>query len=147
MQVILVKELEGLGKIGDAVQVRDGYARNYLLPQKVAVLASADNLERVQKLKKEQVALEKKRLDEVKEIARRISALTVTITAKVGEEEKLFGSVTNADIEAELKKLGFDVDKRKIIIGEPIKKLGDYTVEVKLHAELTASLKVQVLSE
>ena len=147
MQVILVKELEGLGKIGDSVNVRDGYARNYLLPQKVAVLSSPDNLARMKKLKKEQETIEKKRLEEAKEVVRRISELTLAIAAKVGEEDKLFGAVTSADIEEGLKKLGFAVDKRKIILEEPIKKLGEYTVEIKLFPELIASVKVQVVSE
>lgn len=147
MQVILVKELEGLGKIGDAVNVKDGYARNYLLPQKVAVVSSPDNLARMKKLKKEQEALEKKRREESKETVDRLSALTLTLSAKAGEEDKLFGAVTTGDIEAELKKQGFAVDKRKIILEEPIKKLGEYTVEIRLFPELSASVKVQVVSE
>lgn len=146
-QVILVKEQEGLGKMGEAVKVADGYARNYLLPKKLAILATPGNLERIAKLKKEQEAVEKKRLEEVKSLCERMQSVTIFVKVKVGEEEKLFGSVTNAHIQEALKQHGFEVDKRKILLDEPIKQLGEYTVPVRLHAELNASLKIQVLKE
>ncbi len=147
MQVILVAEKEGLGKIGDAVKVKDGFARNYLLPQKIAVLATPSNLERMTKLRKEQAVIEKKRVDEWAAMAAKISAITIVIHVKVGEEDKLFGSVTNADIEEALKLQGVEVDKRKIVLEEPIKKLGEYSAVVKLYPEVSATLKVQVLRE
>ena len=147
MQVILVKEREGLGKIGQAVKVADGYARNFLLPRKEAVLATPDNLARMKKLQKEQEALEKKRTEEFRALAKRIEGLTICLTVKAGEEDKLFGSVTSADIEEALKKEGVEVDKRKIILEEPIKKLGDYTAAIKLYPEVNVSLKVRVVKE
>ena len=147
MQVILVKELEGVGKIGDAIKVKDGFARNYLLPQKAAILATPDNLERIKKLRKEREVLEKKKNEEAKSLADRIGSMTLTIGAKVGEEDKLFGSVTAADIEEALKKQGVETDKRKIILEEPIRRVGEHTVVIKIHPEVSASLKVQVIAE
>ena len=146
-QVVLVKEQEGLGKMGEAVKVADGYARNYLLPKKLAILATPGNLERIAKLKKEQEVLERKRLEEIKTLCDRMQSVTIMLKVKVGEEEKLFGSVTNVHIQEALKQHGFAVDKRKILLDEPIKKLGEYTVAVKLHPDVNVSLKLQVLKE
>ncbi len=147
MQVILVAQREGLGKIGDAVKVKDGFARNYLLPKKIAVLATSGNLDRITKLKKEQAAVEKKRVEEAQAAVKRISDLIISVKVKVGEDDKLFGSVTTADIEEALRQQGVEIDKRKIILEEPIKRLGEYAVSVKLYPEVSASLKVQVLKE
>ena len=146
-QVILLKEKEGLGKMGEAVKVKDGYARNYLLPQKLAILATAGNLERIAKLRKEQEAVEKARVAEAQAVGERLAAQTVCLKVKVGEDDKLFGSVTSAHIQEALKGLGFEVDKRKISLDEPIKKLGDYTLNVKLTADVQTSLKVVVIKE
>ncbi len=147
MQVILVKAQEGLGKMGEAVRVADGFARNYLLPQKIAILATAGNLERITKLKKEQEVLEKKEAEDAKVVAQSLQALEIVLKVKVGEEDKLFGSVTSAHIQDALKGHGFVVDKRKIVLEEPIKKLGEYSVVVKLYPEVSASVKIQVLKE
>ena len=146
-QVILLKEKEGLGKMGEAVKVKDGYARNYLLPKKLAILATAGNLDRIAKLKKEQEALEKKRAEEAKAVCERLAALTLCLKVKVGEQDKLFGSVTGAHIQEFLKEHGFEVDKRKILLDEPIKKLGEYSVNVKLYPDVQVSLKIQVVKE
>ena len=147
MQVILREEIEKLGKIGELVKVKDGYARNYLLPMKKAILATPKNLkameharkmvaDRLRKLKKESAA-----------DAENIKALSLTIKAKVGEEGKLFGSVTSMDIADAAKAQGVTIDKRKIVLDEPIKRLGDFTVTVKLPADVTADLKVSVIAE
>ena len=147
MQVILREDIEKLGKIGDMVKVADGYARNYLVPAKKAIEATPKNVhamehakkmvaDRLRKLKKEAVA-----------DAGNIKALAVTIKAKAGEEGKLFGSVTTMDIAEAAKAQGVVIDKRKIALEEPIKRLGDYTVTVKLHADITAEFKVSVIAE
>ena len=133
--------------MGEAVKVKDGYARNYLLPQRLAILATAGNLERIAKLRKQQEALEKTHAEEAKAVCERLAALTICLKVKVGDQEKLFGSVTGAHIQEALKGHGFEVDKRKILLDEPIKKLGDYTVSVKLYPDVLASLKVQVIRE
>jgi large subunit ribosomal protein L9 len=146
MQVILREDIEKLGKIGDMVKVADGYARNYLVPTKKAIEATPKNVhamdhakkmvsDRIRKLKKEAVA-----------DAENIKALAITIRAKSGEEGKLFGSVTSMDIAEAAKAQGVALDKRKIVLEEPIKRLGDYTVTVKLHADITAQFKVSVIS-
>jgi large subunit ribosomal protein L9 len=146
MQVILREDIDKLGKIGDLVKVADGYARNYLVPSKKAIEATPKNLnamehakkmvsDRLRKLKKEAVA-----------DAENIKALAITIKAKTGEEGKLFGSVTTMDIVEAAQALGVVIDKRKIVLEEPIKRLGDYTVTVKLHGDITAEFKVSVVA-
>jgi large subunit ribosomal protein L9 len=147
MQVILREDIDKLGKIGDLVKVADGYARNYLVPNKKAIEATPKNLnamdhakkmvsDRIRKLKKEAAA-----------DADMIKALAITIKAKSGEEGKLFGSVTSMDITEAMKAQGVGIDKRKIILDEPIKRLGDYTITVKLHADVTADFKLTVIAE
>ena len=147
MQVILREDIDKLGKIGDLVKVADGYARNFLVPNKKAIEATPKNLhamdharkmvsDRLRKLKKEAAAE-----------ADTIKALSLTIKAKTGEEGKLFGSVTSMDIAEAAKAQGVVIDKRKIVLEEPIKRLGDYTVTVKLHADITADFKVSVIAE
>ncbi len=147
MQVILREDIEKLGKIGDLVKVADGYARNYLVPKKKAIEATPKNLnamnhakkmvsDRIRKIKKEATAE-----------ADKIKGLSVTIRAKAGEEGKLFGSVTSMDIAEAMKAQGIAVDKRKIALEEPIKRLGDFTVPIKLHTDVTADVKVSVVAE
>ena len=147
MQVILREDIDNLGKIGDLVKVADGYARNFLVPNKKAIEATPKNVhamdhakkmvsDRIRKLKKEAAA-----------DADRIKALAITIKAKSWEEGKLFGSVTSMDIAEAMKAQGVTVDKRKIVLEEPIKRLGDFTVTVKLHADVTAEFKLSVIAE
>jgi large subunit ribosomal protein L9 len=147
MQVILLKPQDGLGHTGDAVNVADGYARNFLLPRKVAVIATPSSLERSAKLKREHEAEEKKQEDEARALAKRLEALEWIVKAKVGEEDKLFGSVTTADVEALLKIQGFEIDKKKITVQEHIKTLGEYPVMIKVHPGVHANLKLQVVKE
>ena len=147
MKVFLKEEVKNLGKIGDVVNVSEGYARNFLLPKKFAVEANPKNLKEFEH--KKRIIQEKaaKIKDASKATADKLSALTLKIRAKAGEEEKLFGSVTTMDIAEAFKAEGFEVDKKKILLAEPIKRLGEYTVEVKIHSEVNATVKVQVVSD
>jgi large subunit ribosomal protein L9 len=147
MQVILLEDIPSLGKIGDMVKVSDGYGRNYLIPKKKAVFATEKNLKTLQHEKVlVQQRLGKMKKDAVK-IAQEIEKLSCTFAKNVGESGKLFGSVTSMEIEAFLKENGMDVDRKKIILEEPIKNLGMYTVAIKLQPEVTAHLKVWVVQE
>jgi len=144
VQVILNEDLPNLGRPGDVVKVRAGYARNYLLPRKLAIEANSRNLRAFE---------HQKRLAMVKREALRAQALTqkekleslhLTLAAHAGEEGKLFGSVTNLDLERALQQHGFIVDRRRILLAEPIKQLGDYSVAVRLEPEVDANLKFSV---
>lgn len=147
MQVILLEDIPSLGKIGDMVKVSDGYGRNYLIPKKKAVFATEKNLKTLQHEK----ALVQQRLGKMKKdavkMAQEIEKLSCTFAKNVGESGKLFGSVTSMEIEAFLKENGMDVDRKKIILEEPIKNLGIYNVAIKLQPEVTAHLKVWVVQE
>jgi large subunit ribosomal protein L9 len=144
VQVILSEEVNNLGRPGDVVKVRAGYARNYLLPRKLAVEANPKNLREFEHAKS--VALLKREALKQKAagLKERIEALTLAIGARAGEEGKLFGSVTNIDIERALRDQGVEVDRRRITLAEPIKQLGDFTVTVRLESEVEARLKVNV---
>lgn len=147
MQVILKEDVKDLGKIGDIVEVKDGYARNYLIPRGLAIEANPKNIKALEhERRKIQEAAKKVRLS-AEDLRSKISEKTIIIKAKAGEEDRLFGSVTAMDIADALKKEGIDIDKKKIIIEEPIKRLGDYVVTVKIHPEVSAQLNVQVVPE
>jgi len=147
MQVILREDVEKLGKIGDLVKVKPGYGRNFLVPSNKAIEATPKNLKSMEHAKK----LVSDRIRTLKKSAAadadRIKSLSITIKAKVGEEGKLFGSVTSMDIADAAKAQGVDIDKRKISLAEPIKRLGEFTVPVKLHTDVVADLKVTVIAE
>lgn len=147
MEVILRQHVEHLGRRGDIVKVADGYARNYLLPRKLALPATEANkkhLERERKILEMREAEEKARAEA---IAARLANIDITIPRRVGETEQLYGSVTAADIAEFLRGKGFDVDRRKLILPEPIKSLGDHEVPLKLHREVTVPLVVHVVKE
>jgi len=147
MQVILLEDIPSLGKVGDLVKVSDGYGRNYLIPRKKAIFATEKNLKALQHNKAlVQQRLEKMKKDAVK-MAQEIENLSCTFVKNVGESGKLFGSVTSMEIEAFLKENGMDVDRKKILLEEPIKSLGLHTVPIKLQPEVTAHLKVWVVQE
>lgn len=147
MQVVLKEDVANLGEMGDVVRVRDGYARNYLLPQGLVVLASKKNLKALEH-ERRMIAQQKEQLVKAaRGVSDKLAAVTLSFAVKVGEEGKLFGSVTNQDIEKALKAEGFDVDRRKILLDEPIKVVGEYEVRVKLGPEVTPSIKVRVASE
>ncbi len=147
MQVILLENIERLGKLGDIITVKKGYARNYLIPRNKAKPATPGNMKILETLKKKAALLDKARLEEVKVLSDKISTLSLTISAPAGEEEKLFGSVSNDMIADALKEEGINIDKRDIILDEPIKKLGVYQVVVKVHPEVKASLRVWVVKK
>ena len=147
MRIVLREDVEKLGTRGDVVTVADGYARNYLLPQKMAFLATGENLKRVEKEKKVfKLRLIQER-DDAQLLAEKMASISCTIVKKAGEEETLYGSVTSADIASALEKEGILMDKRKVLLAEPIKALGIYTVPVKLHPEVDAAVKVWVVRE
>lgn len=147
MLVILKENVENLGRIGDVVKVTDGYARNFLIPKKLVVPANENNIAAIEHQKK---MLDKKRAAEklsAEELAKKISGFTCNITRKVGEKDKLFGSVSTADIADALKAGGIEIEKRSIHLKEPIKSLGVHTAEVKLLPEVTTNLKIWVIKE
>lgn len=144
MQVILKENLKNLGKVGDIVSVKDGYARNYLIPRGLAINATSKNLRALEHAKRVVMEKAKKLVNTAQSLAEKISATDIIIKAKAGEEDKLFGSVTAIDIAEALKEKGLEVDRKKIVIEEPIKRLGQHTVYVKLHPEVTAQLIVKV---
>ena len=147
MKVILTQTVDRLGRIGDIVNVKDGYARNYLFPKNAAKEATPGNMKILDSLKKKQALEDAKRLDEAKALAQMITALSITISARSGEEEKLFGAVTTEMISDALRAEKIIVDKKDIVLDEPIKKLGVYQVGVKVHPEVKASLRVWVVKE
>jgi large subunit ribosomal protein L9 len=147
MQVILREDVEKLGKIGDLVKVADGYARNYLVPNKKAIEATPKNVHAMEHAKKMVSDRIRKMKKSAAAEAEQIKGLTVTIKAKVGEEGKLFGSVTSMDIADAVKSQGIELDKRKIILEESIKRVGEYTVQVKLHSDIHVDVKVNVIPE
>jgi large subunit ribosomal protein L9 len=147
MQVILLEDVSTLGKAGDLVKVSDGYGRNYLIPQKKAVPAtekSIKSLDHQKRLVQHRMAKVKK---DVQKIAEEITGLSCTLTRAVGESGKLFGSVTSMDLEAYLKNNGLEIDRKKILLDEPIKSVGMFTVPIKLHSDVIAQLKVWVVQE
>jgi len=147
MQVILVKDVDKLGKLGDAVNVKKGYARNFLFPRKLAIEASAGSLKFIEQAKKKHEHELVKAKAEMEELAKKIGGISCTVTMAAGEEDKLFGSVTTEHIKEAFAAEGIDIDKKQIHLVEPIKKLGVYPVEVKLHPEVTATTKVWVVKK
>ena len=147
MEVILRDHVENVGKRGEVVKVSDGYARNFLLPKKLALIATPGNLKQVAKERVKFDALEAVERTAAEELGAKLNGITVVITRKVGETGALYGSVTSADVADALAKQGFDIDKRKIGLREPLKKLGEKTVPVKLHPTVTVQLPIRVAAE
>jgi large subunit ribosomal protein L9 len=147
MEVILRAHVDHLGNRGEIVKVADGYARNYLLPRKLALPATEGNKRHVERERRIVEAREAQERGQAEAIAARLSGLEITIARRVGDTEQLYGSVTTADVAEYLKAKGFEVDRRKLILPEPIKTLGAHDVPLKLHREVTVALKVQVVKE
>ncbi|ADG07908.1 50S ribosomal protein L9 [Kyrpidia tusciae] len=145
MKVIFLQDIKGQGNAGDIKDVSEGYARNYLLPRKLAVEATQANLRALQTRVEHRQAQEAERLRQAKETADKLSGLVVEITAKSGENGRLFGAVTGKQIAEALAAQGLKVDKRKIELEEPIRHPGTVTVQVRLHPEVTADIRVRVL--
>lgn len=147
MQVILREDIEKLGSRGDIVTVADGFARNYLLPRRLAVPATEANKKIVEQERQAHLRREAKERGEAEELSRLLAGVTVTIPQKAGEHDQLFGSVTAKDISEALEQQHFSVDRRKIQLEEPIKQLGEYKVPVRLHKDVTAEILVRVVKE
>lgn len=144
MKVILQENLENLGHIGDIVKVAPGYARNYLIPKGFAMLANEKNTKALEHAKRQLEYKKNKMLEQAKALVARIEAITLNLVHQAGEEGKLFGSVTNMELAEQLKAQGIEIDRKKIVLAEPIKQLGEYSVTVKVQPEVTATLKVIV---
>ena len=147
MRLILRTDVGELGKRGDVVKVAPGYGRNYLLPRGLAYPFTESNVHRVEKEKRTLQVHQARERQEAEELGRRIAQLSCTIVKKVGESDTLYGSVTNADVAEALQKEGYSMDKRKIVLEDPIKSLGIYSVPIRLHPEVTCELKVWVVKE
>jgi len=147
MEVILKEDIANVGKIGEVVRVRDGYARNYLLPRGLVLLANKKNLKTFEHQKKLVADQKQKITRQAKSVGEAVTAVSLIIRMRVGEEGKLFGSVTNIQIEKALKAQGLTVDRRKIQLDEPIKAAGDYEVPIRMTGDLTVPLKISVVPE
>ena len=147
MEVILREHVDNLGKRGEIVKVAAGYARNYLLPRKLALPATEGNKKHVERERKIVEVREAQERGVAEALGARLAVLEISIARRVGDTEQLYGSVTSGDIVEFLKDKGFEVDKRKLILPEPIKAIGDYEVPLKLHREVTIPLKVKVVKE
>lgn len=147
MKVILRQNIESLGQIGDVVEVKPGYANNYLIPRQFAYIALAGSVKALEEEKKNLAKRKQKELQGAEKLAAELEKVSVTIPVQVGEEDKIFGSVTTQMIGDALTEKGFEIDKRKIEIEEPIKSLGIYSVGIKLHPSVTAKIKVWVVRE
>jgi large subunit ribosomal protein L9 len=146
MEVILKEDIINLGKIGEVVRVRDGYARNYLLPRGLVLEANKKNLKTFEHHKKIVGDQKQKIMRQAQAVGDQLAGVALTLTMRAGEEGKLFGSVTNMQIEKALKAQGVNVDRRKIHLDEPIKAIGEYDVPVRLSADVTVPLKVSVVA-
>ena len=147
MKVLLREEYKGLGEAGAVVKVKDGFARNFLIPQGVAFIATEQNKKRYENdLKQQSRRLERDKI-QAEELSKKLENVSCTISVQVGEEDKLFGSVTSQNIADVLEEQGFKIDKRKILLEEPIKALGIYSIPIKLHPEVEAAVKVWVVKE
>ena len=144
MEVILKEDVTALGSRGDVVKVAKGYGRNFLLPRKLAIEASAGNKKVIEQMKAATVRRSAKEKAQAEELAKQFDGLSVSFQRKSGENDQLFGSVTSGDIADALTKKSFNIDRRKIQLHEPLKTLGEFTVPVKLHKEVTAHLKVVI---
>ncbi|OGC94567.1 MAG: 50S ribosomal protein L9 [candidate division Zixibacteria bacterium RBG_16_53_22] len=147
MKVILKDDVEKLGAAGKVVTVADGYARNFLFPKNLAVPASKGNLRSIDEIKKQKQFKENKRRREAEKLKDRLEKLSLTAEVQVGEEDKVFGSVTAANIAALLESQGFEIDRRKIMLEEPLKALGVYTIEIKLATDVIAGVKLWVVKK
>ena len=147
MEILLRKEYKGLGEAGTVLKVKDGFARNFLIPQGIAYLATENNKKRFENdLKQKGWRIERDK-QKAEELAKVLENISCTISVQVGEEDKLFGSVTSQNIADALKDQGHEIDKRKILLEEPIKSLGIYSVTIKLHQDVDAAVKVWVVKE
>ena len=144
MNVILSKDVEQVGKIGDVLKVKEGFARNYLFPQNLAYPATATNLKRIEQQKIKKIALDAKNKKEAEDLAEKLSKISCTVTVEVNDQEKLYGSVTEADIAKAIELEGFSIDKKSIVLEKPIEELGIFDVQIKLYPEVMAKIRLWV---
>ena len=144
MEVILKEDVPQLGHRGDVVKVAEGYGRNYLLPRKLAILANAANKAVIEQMKASALRRSAREKGEAEQLAKQFDGLALHFTRRAGENDQLFGSVTSSDIAHELENRGFNVDRRKIEVGHPIKNVGEYTIHIRLHREVSVPVKVTV---
>jgi large subunit ribosomal protein L9 len=147
MEVILKEDVINLGSKGDVVKVADGYGRNYLLPRKLAMQATEQNKAVIEQMKASAARRSATEKAQAEELTAKLEPLNLAFTRKAGEQGQLFGSVTSSDIAAELAAQGFEIDRRRIVLHEPLKTVGEYKVSIKLHREVTAQVKVKVQAE
>jgi large subunit ribosomal protein L9 len=147
MEVILKEDVANLGHRGDVVKVADGYGRNFLLPRKLALQATVANKAVIDQMKAAAARRSATEKTQAEELVTKLQPVVLTFTRKSGEQGHLFGSVTSADIASELAALGFDIDRRKLQLSEPLKSLGNFDVAIRLHREVTAHIKVKVMGE
>ena len=147
MEVILREHVDNLGRRGEVVKVADGYARNYLLPRKLALAVNEGNKRQIERERKNAEARELEEKSQAEAFAARLGEAEIAIARRVGENDTLYGSVTTADIAEALAAKGFDIDKRKMQLDEPIKRIGEVSVPVKLHRDVTVPVKVRVVAE
>jgi len=147
MKLILQEDVEKLGTRGQLVDVADGYARNFLLPRSLGIEATPGNMKRLDKMRANFAKKEATEKGDAQKLAELLAGVSLSFTRKTGENDHLFGSVTSGDITEALEKQGFNIDKRKIVLAEPIKALGDFEIPVKLHREVTGNVKVAVKKE
>ena len=147
MKIILRDDIDRLGKLGEVVNVAPGYARNYLIPKKLAYPATSGNLKRIEFEKRRAAQQAEHEVEEARRLAKKLKDLSLTFQVKVGEEDKLYGSVTTADLAEEAARHGFEIDRRRFLLEEPIKQLGVYTIKLRLHPEVNTEVKVWVVKE
>jgi len=147
MKVVLLESVEGLGMVGQEVKVKDGYARNYLIPQGKALASNDKTLHSFKDKIQAGIRAEAKNKEQAQKLASELAGITLRFAMKAGEEGKLFGSVTNSQLQEALKEKGFDIDKKKIVLSEPIRHLGTHEIIARLYPEVTATFKAEVVSE
>jgi len=147
MKVILVQDFESLGHMGEIVEIADGYARNFIVPRQIALEATPANIKSFEEEKKRQLLRLNREKIAAEKLSEELSKISCTVPMAVGDEDRVFGSVTSQDVADALKEKGYEVDKRKVLLDEPIKSLGIYTVPIKLHPEVEAKVKVWVVKK
>ena len=145
MRIILLQDFKGLGNAGEQIDVKDGYARNFLFPKGLALKADKNSIKRFQEMARLKDKKKDRALKQSRELAEKLQAVSLTVPVQVGEEDRVFGAVTSIEIAQQLKDKGYDIDKRQILLEEPIKALGIFEIPIKLHSEITTSIKLWVI--
>mgnify|MGYP001600826944 CR=1 FL=1 len=144
MEIILCQDVQSIGKIGDVIKVKSGFARNYLIPKRLAYLATPANLKKIENQKAQRVEQDRRIKEEAQQLAEKLSKVSCTVAVEVNDLEKMYGSVSESDIAHALEQEGYTVDKKNIILEKPVSELGIYDVNVRLHSEITAKIRLWV---